>query len=84
MTSKTLDWTQLGHDARVSALDAHDGVLPTPDTAYSFMLDNPECFMGSTDVNDEWPGDMPTEPNIEFLAAYFGAIVPENGKQVAV
>jgi hypothetical protein len=61
-----MDWTQLGRLLRQSALDAHDGELPTVYTAYSFLLDNPECFYG-----EEWPADMPAEPNIELIAAYY-------------
>lgn len=66
-TVKQLDWTWIGAALRESAMSAHDDVLPSLDIAYSFLLDNPECFTDS----DEWPADMPTEPNIELIAAYF-------------
>ena len=39
-----MDWTKIGQTLRESALDAHDGELPSVGTAYSFLLDNPECF----------------------------------------
>ena len=63
-----MNWTALGKELKASALDAHDGQLPHIDIAYSFLLDNAECFSDS----DEWPADMPQEPNIEIIAAYYG------------
>ncbi len=68
LTTTKRDWTKLGSALRASALDAHDGELPNVRIAYMFLLDNPECF---TD-DDEWPADMPQEPNIELIAAYYG------------
>lgn len=62
-----LNWSELGKAARISADDAHEGETPTVDVAYSFLLDNPECFNDSY----EWPADMPVQPNIEFIAAYY-------------
>jgi hypothetical protein len=79
----TLDWTALGEALRESALDAHDGVLPPLQFAYSFLLDNPECFLhvmpmevamsAVFQADPEWPDDMPQEPNIELIAAYYRA-----------
>ena len=76
----TLNWTALGAALRHSALDAHDDYLPSVEIAYSFLLDNPECFlhvmpveiaMGAAfQADPEWPADMPQEPNIELIAAY--------------
>jgi hypothetical protein len=66
-----LDWTRLGRELRQSADDAHDGATPDVRIAYDFLLDNPECFT-SGDVEDaEWPADMPQEPHIELIAAYY-------------
>ena len=62
-----LDWHALGRALRQSALDAHDGILPPVEYAYAFMLDNPECFIGE---DQEWPADMPGNPNIELIYAY--------------
>ena len=64
----TMDWTKLGWELRESALDAHDGELPSINIAYSFLLENPECF-----GREDWPEDMPQEPNIELIAAYYAA-----------
>lgn len=65
-----IDWIELGKAARISADDAHEGDTPDVRIAYSFVLDNPECFTDS----DEWfPRTMPAEPNIEFIAGYYGA-----------
>jgi hypothetical protein len=44
-TEVALNWTRLGALARQSALDAHNGELPPVDVAYSFMCDNPDCFL---------------------------------------
>lgn len=78
MTQTTLNWTELGRELRQSAMDAHDGELPDVGRAYAFLLDNPECFSQSewpaTAINEcvyEWPADMPSEPNIELIAAYY-------------
>ena len=71
MTATQIDFTKLGQDARVSADDAHEGDTPSVSLAYSFVLDNPECFMGSTDVNDQWPEDMPTEAPLAFIEGYY-------------
>lgn len=68
----------LGHALRESALDAHDGDLPHISMAYGFLLDNPECFadFASLGMDGEpiWPADMPAEPSIELIAAYYGRI----------
>jgi hypothetical protein len=75
----TLDWNALGTALRQSALDAHDGELPPVTLAYSFLLDNPECFLPDQSEMDEpgpvaeWPAYMPQEPNIELIAAYYRA-----------
>ncbi len=73
-----IDWTALGLELRQLALDAHDGELPDVAIAYRFLLANPECFGQSewpdSAVNEciyEWPADMPQEPNIELIAAYY-------------
>ncbi len=75
-----LNWLKLGTDLRASALDAHDGNLPPIDIAYSFLLDNPGCFGD----DEEWPADMPQEPNIELIAAYYSVsegMLPEEATQ---
>lgn len=108
----TLDWTKLGQALRESALDAHGGVLPPLQFAYSFLLDNPECFLpenppvrrisleGLTPSSVElacmlngisdgpaipqWPADMPQEPNMELIAAYYdsgASPTPNQGAQ---
>ena len=64
----TLNWRDLGHQLRQSALDAHNGTLPPVTVAYFFLLDNPECF-----GVEEWPDTMPRDPNIELIAAYYNA-----------
>lgn len=66
-----IDWTTLGQQLRESAKDAH-GELPAVHVAYSFLLDNPECFIADG-LGEEWPANMPQEPNIELIAAYYGA-----------
>lgn len=67
-----LDWAKLGTELRQAALDAHDGDLPQVEIAYSFLLDNPECFANSAGVPvEEWPAAMPQEPNIILITAYY-------------
>ncbi len=66
-----LDWTKFGLALRASADDAHDGDTPSVDIAYSFLLDNPECF-----GYEEWPADMPQQPNIQLIAAYYDSSYP--------
>ena len=66
-TTTAFDWERMGKDLRQSAMDAHDGQLPRIDIAYSFLLDNPECFIDA----DVWPVDMPAEPPIELVYAYY-------------
>jgi hypothetical protein len=69
-----LNWTALGKEARASVDDADLRLTDDPnDTrpicvreAYSFLLNNPECF-----GREDWPAEMPQEPNIEFIAAYY-------------
>ena len=62
-----LDWTLLGHELRLNDQDAHgDNLLGVMD-AYSFLLDNPECFTGG---QNGWPEDMPQEPNLELIIGY--------------
>jgi hypothetical protein len=63
-----LDWTKLGKLARQSALDAHNGELPSVEIAYSFMLCNPECFLAEDEL--DWPQEMPSDPPADFIAAY--------------
>lgn len=65
-----INWTELGAQLRKSAEDAHAGDIPSVELAYDFLLDNPECF-----GFDDWPAEMPTEPNIELIAAYYRAVV---------
>lgn len=68
------DWSALGKLARASVDDADLRLTDDPnDTrpldvreAYSFLRDNPECF-----GREDWSADLPTEPNIEFIAAYY-------------
>lgn len=67
MSALALDWTRLGTELRASALDAHNGELPPIGISYTFLLDNPECF-----GREEWPADMPGEPTVQLIAAYFG------------
>jgi hypothetical protein len=62
-----LNWTKIGEALRESALDAHQGGLPPLQDAYSFLLENPACFIGV----EEWPADMPAEPPVELMAAYY-------------
>jgi hypothetical protein len=76
----TLDWTAIGTALRESALDAHDGKLPPVEVAYSFLLDNPEIFLadnpefaGFPGEEPNWPADIPQEPNIELITAYYAA-----------
>ena len=61
-----------------AARSAHRRTTPTtarPRTvtiAYSFLLENPECFILDENGEDqEWPADMPQEPPIELIAAYY-------------
>jgi len=36
------------------------------------LLENPECFILDENGEDqEWPADMPQEPPIELIAAYY-------------
>lgn len=62
-----INWTDLGRELRQSARDAHGSDIPFVDFAYDFLLANPECFIDG----DEWPADMPSEANIELIAAYY-------------
>jgi hypothetical protein len=62
-----LNWTELGVELRAAARDAGFAPVPTVFLAYSFLLENPECF-----GRESWPDDMPAEPNIELIAAYYG------------
>jgi hypothetical protein len=63
-----LNWTVLGRELREAAEDAHRPEQPPPvDFAYTFLLENPACF-----GYNEWPEDMPDDPNIELIAAYYG------------
>jgi hypothetical protein len=65
-----LNWTSLGKQLRQSATDAHGpDLVPPISVAYAFLLENPECFIFD---GDEWPPDMPADPNIELIAAYYG------------
>lgn len=92
------DWVRLGRAARQAAMDAHDGELPHVSIAWEFLLDNPDCFIGETELdamnkspemggaagyltmadvetgNVGWPEEMPRDPGIEFIAAYYGAL----------
>ena len=70
MTTSELNWTKLGHELRVAALDAHEGELPIVDEAYKFLLSNPECF-----GYEEWPANIPawlTVDHIQVIGAYYG------------
>ena len=71
MTLKEIDWPKLGQALRESAMDTHDGELPSVDIAYSFLLDNPECFADLESDDDEWPENMPTEPPFDLISAYY-------------
>lgn len=66
----TIDWTLLGKELRIAALDAHEGELPSIDLAYSFLMENPECFSGGFE-EEGWPAGMPPGPNEELCAAYY-------------
>lgn len=57
-----IDWPKLGVALRLSTFGA-----PSVHVAYSFMTDNPECFVGS----ESWLFDMPTEPPAALVAAYY-------------
>jgi len=72
-----LNWAALGKDLRNSADCSIQPAGQTPPVrlAYQFLLDNPECFLIGPDLDSlEWPADMPQEPNIELIAAYYGRI----------
>jgi hypothetical protein len=59
---------------RKSADDAHDGRTPDVTIAYSFLFENPECFILDENGEDqEWPADMPQVPPMELIAAYYEA-----------
>jgi hypothetical protein len=82
MTIRDIDWEKLGKELRISADSAHDGDTPNIEIAYSFLLDNPECFGPSGVLISEdgefvaaWPVDMPTTAPDELIAAYYG--IPE-------
>jgi hypothetical protein len=66
MQAANLDYTKLGAMLRASALDAHNGELPSLDIAYTFMLDNPEYFIDG----DEW-SDMPAVAPEALAFAYY-------------
>ena len=68
-SAQNLDWQRLGVALRACALDAHEGELPPVDIAYSFLLENPECF-GQNEWPYDWPTDMPQEAPTELLASY--------------
>ena len=68
MTAAQLDWSALGAALRQSAMDVHDGKLPDVGVAYSFLRDNPECFLGE---DTTW--HMPAEPPLAFRLAYHHA-----------
>jgi hypothetical protein len=70
MDANKINWTRLGRELRQSAMDAHGREhFPSVNVAYAFLMENPECF-----GYDEWPADMPAEPNIELIAAYYGVL----------
>jgi hypothetical protein len=64
-----MNWTKLGAELRRNSLDAHGEVVDV-NFAYGFLLCNPEAFL---DDDASWPKDMPQEPNIELIAAYYNA-----------
>ena len=66
-SASLLDWLDLGKQARQAVEDCGTLDVQQIDDAYSFLLDNPECFLFT-----EWPADMPKGPRVEFLAGYFG------------
>jgi hypothetical protein len=69
-----MDWAKLARALRESADDAHDGRTPDITIAYSFLLENPECFVLDENGEDqEWPADMPQVPPMELIAAYYEA-----------
>lgn len=65
--TNAINWTSLGRDLRQSARDAHGDEIPSVHFAYDFLLANPECFID----DEEWPAEMPSEPGIELIAAYY-------------
>ncbi len=69
------DWAELGRKLRACADDlVYDMDCDLPDVieSYAFLLENPEVF-----DRMDWPADMPQEPNIELIAAYYRALQPE-------
>jgi hypothetical protein len=77
-----IDWPKIGAALRESAIDAHEGTTdgldafgaPHVGEAYSFLLDNPECFLprdGATETEPDWPLDMPKYPPAALVAAYY-------------
>jgi hypothetical protein len=64
-----LDWRKLGRHLRISALDAHGGELPDVHVAYSFLRDNPECFIDQDvldTMNAAWPGENLTMADVKI------------------
>jgi hypothetical protein len=62
-----LNWSALGAELRGAAIDAMGADhLPSVETAYDFLLANPECF-----GREEWPAGMPDAPGIALIAAYY-------------
>lgn len=60
-----IDWRKLGEALRENATEAFGATMPPLDSAYTFLLDNPECF-----GYEEWPADMPQTAPEELQRAY--------------
>ncbi len=69
LTLAELDWRKLGRDLRKQTDEAHNGMTVRCEMAYSFMLNNAECFLEA--VYDEWPAGMPEQPPVELVLAYY-------------
>ena len=52
MEQQNIDWRNIGAMLRRSAMDAHNGELPSFTVAWSFLQDNPECFFDCAEDSD--------------------------------
>src|SRR5208282_6028295 len=84
------DFQLLGKEARLAAIDVH-GLTPISlynfamgqpgcnigaKCAYSFMLDNPECFSIDPAQDYDVISLFPPEPPAEFIAAFYQEELP--------
>ena len=66
MEQQNIDWRNIGAMLRRSAMDAHNGELPSFTVAWSFLQDNPECFFDCAEGDSEYLNDFPCHGSAEM------------------